>query len=483
MVESAKYQPMSARKRSVLIIEPGTRQLNIFSQFTLPRLGSFLLAGLANRTANWKGRVFVEGRQWFDLDKWISRHGQPDVVCISTITPTANRSYRIADACRSRGIYVVMGGPHVTFMAEEALDHSDLVVRGEGERTFEALLGLWSEAEVKRDDTVYSAVPNLSWKDATGSVRHNAEGPKVEDLDALPLPDFSIADGTADCVINGKRTVVVQTSRGCPFDCSFCSVTAMFGRKLRYRSIASVIYELEKYDAPNHVVFFCDDNFAANKARARELVEAMLTRGFRFRWSTQVRADIARDPELLRLMKRAGAHTLFIGFESVNSRSLMEMKKAQQLEEMRAAIETIHRAGIHIHGMFVLGFESDDARTADETVRFIQKMRLTSAQLLILTPLPGTELHKQLTAQGRIVSRDWDLYDAHHVVFRPGTLTPYELQFAQVTGHSRLYSLPQILKKVITGRFVSAGLSLYARKINQRWQKENAQYLARLGST
>ncbi|NLH75054.1 MAG: B12-binding domain-containing radical SAM protein [Verrucomicrobia bacterium] len=474
---------MSARRRLVLIIEPGSRQLNIFSQFTLPRLGSFLLAGLANRNPNWTGRVFVEGREWFDLDRWISRHGQPDVVCISTITPTANRSYQIADACRSKGIPVAMGGPHVTFMPDEALNHAELVVRGEGEIAFQALLDLWSDGPIKGTDPRYAGVPNLSWKDDAGGVHHNPLGAKVEDLDTLPLPDFSLADGTADCVIGGKRTVVVQTSRGCPFDCSFCSVTAMFGKKLRHRSTASVVEELEKYDTPKHVVFFCDDNFAANKAKARELVEAMLRRGFRFHWSTQVRTDVARDPELLGLMKKSGAHTLFIGFESVNPTSLKEMKKAQQLDEMRAAIETIHRAGIHIHGMFVLGFESDDTRTAEETVKFIQRMKLTSAQLLILTPLPGTELHKQLTAQRRIVSQDWDLYDAHHVVFRPRTFTPCELQYAQVNGHTRLYSLPQVLKKIVTGRFLSASLSLYAWQINRRWQKDNAEYLAWLRSS
>ncbi|MCX8107911.1 MAG: B12-binding domain-containing radical SAM protein [Verrucomicrobiae bacterium] len=468
---------MSARKRLVLVVESGSRHLNIFSQFTLPRLGSFILAGLANQHGRWTGRVFIEGRQWLDLDAWISRHGRPDLVAISTITPTVRRGYQLADLSRSKGIPVIIGGPHVTFMPDEALEHADFVVRGEGENAFRTLLDIWSDNPIELKNHLYTGVPGLSWKDDVGQNHHNPPGPGVENLDLLPVPDFSVADGTADCVIGRKRTVIVQTSRGCPFDCSFCSVTAMFGRKMRYRSVSSVVEELRKYNTPDHVVFFCDDNFAANKARARQLVEAILEKGFRFRWSTQVRTDVARDPELLRMMKRSGAHTLFIGFESVNPGSLAEMRKAQELDEMRAAIEAIHGVGLHIHGMFVFGFENDDQRTVEKTVDFIKQMRLTSAQLLILTPLPGTQLHWKFSQEKRLLTQDWDLYDAHHVVFRPAMLTPVQLQRAQVEGHSRLYAMHEIVKKIFTGRFLSAGLAIYARRINRRWQEQNAGYM------
>lgn len=467
----------------MLLIEPASRQVHVFSQFTLPRLGSFVLAGLVNRRAGWSARVFVEGRRWFDLHAWISRHGRPDLIGISTITPTATRGYELADVCRREGIPVIIGGPHVTFMPEEALAHADLVVRGEGEIAMEKLMDLWGDSAPPPTDPLYASIPNLTWRDGGGVVRHNPIGPRVEELDKLPLPDFSLADGTADCVIAGKKTVVVQTSRGCPFDCSFCSVTAMFGKKLRHRSVASVITELRRYNRQDHFVFFCDDNFTANKKRARELMETMLAERFEFQWSTQVRVDVARDPDLLRLMKRAGGHTLFIGFESVNPQSLAEMKKGQKLEEIRSSIRTIHQAGFHIHGMFVFGFDSDDARTSEATTRFIQEMGLTSAQLLILTPLPGSELHTQLLAQRRITSSDWSLYDAHHVVFRPTKLTPVELQLAQVEGHARLYSLSETFKKLITGRFLSAGLSLYAWKTNRQWQRGNEEYMLRLSQT
>jgi radical SAM superfamily enzyme YgiQ (UPF0313 family) len=469
-------------KRLMLFVEPAAAQLNIFSQFTLPRLGSFILAGLVNRRPDWSARVFVEGRQKFNLPLWIEKHGRPDVVGISTITSTVKRGYAIAAECRALGIPVVLGGPHVTFVPEEALGHAGLVVRGEGEGAMNALLDLWKDGYTEATHPSHAGVPNLSWKDASGTVRHNAMAPWIADLDALPVPDFTLADGTADCVIGRQKTVMVQTSRGCPFDCTFCSVTGMFGKAFRYRSIESILEELRRYDRPNHFVFFCDDNFTANPRRARELLEAMIAAKFQFQWSTQVRTDVGRDPDLVSLMKRAGCHTVFIGFESVNPNSLTEMKKRQSLEDVCKAIDVVQTAGIHIHGMFVFGFEADNWDTVEATVRFARDQKLTSVQLLILTPLPGSKLHQQLGAEGRITSSDWDLYDTHHVVYRPAGFTPYELQRAQIYGHTRLYTLPEGLRKLVCGRWVAAGLSFYAWKINRDWQKGNQEYLRALAA-
>jgi len=130
-------------KHLALFIEPTAAQLNIFSAFTLPRLGSFILAGLVNRRPSWRAGVFIEGRKRFDLRAWMAEHGRPDLVGISTITPTAQRGYALADECRALGIPVILGGPHVTFIPDEALAHAELVVRGEGEQAMNALLDLW----------------------------------------------------------------------------------------------------------------------------------------------------------------------------------------------------------------------------------------------------------------------------------------------------------------------------------------------------
>jgi radical SAM superfamily enzyme YgiQ (UPF0313 family) len=158
------------------------------------------------------------------------------------------------------------------------------------------------------------------------------------------------------------------------------------------------------------------------------------------------------------------------------------MKKSQNLEDIHQAIQVVQAAGIHIHGMFVFGFEEDNWDTVEATVAFARKMKLTSVQLLILTPLPGSELYQRLGAEKRITSFDWDLYDTHHVVYRPAAFTPFELQCAQVYGHTRLYTLSENLKKLATGQLVAAGLSFYAWKINRDWQKNNQEYLRRLAA-
>jgi len=151
----------------------------------LPRLGSFILAGLVERRSSWNARVFIEGRRRFDLSAWIAEHGRPAVVGISTITATVNaatRSRTIAAPGTSRHL----GGPHVTFLPDEALTHAKFVVRGEGEGAMSALLDVWSEGYEDATDARYAAVPNLSWKDAAGVIRHNAMMPWITDLDALP---------------------------------------------------------------------------------------------------------------------------------------------------------------------------------------------------------------------------------------------------------------------------------------------------------
>ncbi len=405
--------------KKIVLIESKAPNLHIFSQFALPRLGTLILGTLMKRRG-WEVELFVEEIRRVDYD--LVRGA--DLVGISTITPTAPRAYAIADRIRDMGIPVVMGGPHVTFLADEALDHADYVVRGEGEW---ALAELSEALELGGD---FSGIQNLSYR-RNGRAVHNPQRPAPDDLDSLPFPDFSLLK--RDHPTLGRRTTIpVMTSRGCPFDCSFCCVTGMFGRKYRYRSTENVLAELRRYDSRKHSIFFYDDNFAANRRHTKELLEGMIREDFKFTWTTQVRADVAKDAELVGLMKRAGCHTVYIGFESVNPDSLEAMKKKQTVQEITEAIKVLHRNRIHIHGMFVIGFDQDDWKTVEQTVRFAEKTRLTSTQFLILTPLPGTEFHDKMAAENRIQFGDWSLYDAHHAVFRPARFSIFDLQKAQM---------------------------------------------------
>jgi len=448
----------------IIFIEPKAPNLHIFSKFMLPRLGLYILGTLAKQRG-WDVEIVYEEMQKIDFLQVESS----DLVGISTITSTAPRAYMIADKIRQMGIPVIMGGPHVSFQTEEALGHADFVIRGEGEKALMAFFDAW---EGKKN---YETVPNLSFK-KNGNLVHNPLVPNTSDLDQLPFPELAQLNYNPKRLA-GYRTIPIQTSRGCPFDCAFCSVTSMFGKKYRFRSTQNIIEELRQYNDKKNIIFFYDDNFAANPRHTKELLHAMIEENFKFKWTTQVRADVAKDLELVRLMQKAGCHTLYIGFESVNPKSLKEMKKKQTVEEITRAVKVLRRHKIHIHGMFVYGFDEDDWKTVKKTVRFAKKTKLTSSQFLILTPLPGSEFFNKVVEQGRILLTDWALYDAHHAVFKPSRLSLARLQKAQIFSHKRFYSLFEIVKKFLCGKWIDLGLAHYARNLNRLWKKKNKTFL------
>jgi radical SAM superfamily enzyme YgiQ (UPF0313 family) len=299
----------------IVFIEPKAPNLHIFSRYPLPRLGTILL-GTMMKQRGWEVEIFVEELR--DIDFAVIESA--DLVGISTITSTAPRAYAIADRVRKRGIPVLMGGPHVTFLPDEALEHADFVVRGEGEQALMDFIDAREKGESLAD------IPNLSYRE-NGRTVHNALRPFLKDLDQIPFPDLSLLKSTRKGIL-GLSSIPVQTSRGCPFDCSFCSVTGMFGKKYRFRSPENIIEELRRYNQRQNLIFFYDDNFTADRKRAKVLLEARIRENFKFKWTTQVRADVAEDLELVKLMKKAGCHTLYIGFESVNPKSLKSMKEA-----------------------------------------------------------------------------------------------------------------------------------------------------------
>lgn len=448
----------------IVFIEPKAPNLHIFSRFPLPRLGTIIL-GTMMKQRGWEVEVFVEELREIDFAVIKSAH----LVGISTITSTAPRAYALADKVREKGIPVIMGGPHVTFMADEALEHADFVIRGEGEQTLMAFI----DALEKGGD--FSGIPNLSYQE-DGRTIHNTRRPFVKDLDQIPFPDLSLLKTTRK-EIPKLRSIPVQTSRGCPFECSFCSVTGMFGKKYRFRSTKNIIEELQRYDHRKNLIFFYDDNFTADRRRAKDLLEAMIRERFKFKWTTQVRADVAKDPELVKLMKKAGCHTLYIGFESVNPESLKAMKKRQTVEDITEAIKVLRKHRIGVHGMFVYGFDEDDWKTVKQTVRFAKRSRLNSTQFLILTPLPGSEFFNRVSQEDRIQFRDWALYDAHHVVFKPARLSLFDLQRAQIFSHKKFYSLKESVKRLLKGKWFDVAIAGYARNLNRVWQKKNELYL------
>jgi len=461
-----------ALKRLVMI-EPQAPGRHIYSRMHLPRLGAVLLATLA-RDRGWHADVFVEDVAPVDWQTVL----RADLVGISTITGTASRAYAMADALRARGIPVIMGGPHVTFCADEALAHCDFVLRGEAEHTFMQFL------DAAARSAPVSHVPGLSYHNGGDVTVHNPAPETVVDLDELPAPDFSLIHGWGAAHGLGSEPIIpVQATRGCPFGCTFCSVIGMFGRRLRTRSRDHVIAELEKWRGQGVHAFFYDDNFTANRTAAKRLLRAIDdSPGLIKTWSSQVRTDCASDPDMLSLMHKTHCSHVFIGFESVNPKVLRDTHKQQDVAGMKEAVRRFTRAGVDVHGMFVFGFDGDTPEMMEATLDFAINSGIWSAQFLILTPFPGTPLHDGMTAEGRIHMKDYSFYDAHHVVFEPTGITALQLQQAQMRAHDRFYSRKRLARGLFSRDWVRTALFVYARKLNADWQTDNDAYLKTLAA-
>ncbi|RJP81830.1 MAG: radical SAM protein [Candidatus Zixiibacteriota bacterium] len=446
----------------ILLIEPAPPGFHVFSKSQMPRLGLPLLGAILRERGH-EVRIHLGALG----PKALSRHLDCDLVGLSTTTSTALEAYRLADQFRALGKTVVIGGVHASFLPEEALEHADFAVRGEAEESFPALLDCLAKGVLPED------VPGISYR-RSGEIVHNPDAPLLPDLDRYPFPDFGLITSPHPLSIRP-----LQTSRGCPFPCNFCSVTRMFGRKVRFRSVESVLEELRRAQAPD--VFFYDDNFCAKPEYTRELLTGMLERGLKPKYfEAQVRADVTRHPDLVELMARAGCCQVYVGFESINPESLKAYDKRQSPEEIETAMEVFHKHKIRVHGMFVIGSDFDTRKTARETLRFVRRRGVDTIQFMMLTPLPGTDFFRQLEAQGRILTYDWSLYDGHHAVFLPRRMSPVRLQKTTIRAMSRFYTWREGLKAAIRMNKYQVNYRLMGWYIIRRWKWDNRGWLPRL---
>jgi radical SAM superfamily enzyme YgiQ (UPF0313 family) len=442
----------------IVLVEPKSPDRHVFSRWKLPRLGLAIL-GTRLRAAGHDVKIFVEDIAPVDFDAFFAA----DLVGLSTITSTAPRSYEFARAARKAGIPVVMGGPHVTFLTNEALQNCDYVIRGEAD---DLIVEFARRIETKES---MEGLPSLSWHRGE-EVVHNPSATACVDVAALPEPDLALIQGYKD-----DGVVPVQTSRGCPFDCKFCSVTKMFGREYRFQSTEKVMTQLRRLR--NRYVFFYDDNFTANRKRAKDLCRAMIAEDLRLKWSAQVRCDAADDPELMDLMARAGCYYVYIGMESVSPAALKCYNKRQSVEQIEAAIHAFDRHNIRIHGMFIFGADEDTTETVRQTARFARRHQLASAQFMILTPLPGTPVFDEMERDGRLLTHDWSLYDAHRVVFRPKQMTIFELQVETIRAFGTFYSLSAALRRIVRLDWFSLVIKLWGRHAARQSRKRLQEYV------
>jgi hypothetical protein len=424
----------------VTFVEPRAQYLNFYTAFQkhVPLMGPLYLGTLLKQRGH---DVSVYNENIHEID--YSDLQDSDVLGISTLSTTAPHGYEIAEGFRAlnpRG-RVIIGGPHATFLPEEAARYADHVVLGEAETIIADLV-------------------------ETGGDRI-VQGKAVQHLDDLPFPDFSILRGFT------HHITPVSTSRGCPHNCNFCSVTPMFGRKYRFRSTESVIAELSR--SKHRHIFFYDDSFASNKKRTKELLHQMIEQGITPKWTTQARADdIASDEELVELMAAANCGRLCIGFESVNDDTLERYGKRQTVEDVSKCLKLLHKHHIKVHGMFI----------SEGYSKVYNELGLDSLQLCVLIPLVGSKLYEKVKAAGTLLSdrfpQDWALFDGVHVVHWPENMSPFEMQRQTMRALGGYYSRLNAAKLFLRGHFGDGFLRAFGHRTLSRWERQNADFMASL---
>ncbi len=410
-----------ADKKKLLLISPLATKSLLGGDFyfRLPTLGLLKVAALT--PTEWQVSIIDEKVEPLDLDQ------DADLVGITAMTPAVNRAYEIADKFMERGIKVVMGGMHVSKLPDDALQHCDSVLIGEAEDIWPQVLEDWHKGRLRK---IY---------------QHEDGYPSLENR---PAPDWGLYEGKRYLPVH-----FIETTRGCPHNCEFCSVTNSFGGKFRNRPVDEVereIQSLKPFDgrfALKNVVFFVDDNIISNRRHAKELLTRI--RPYNLKWLGQASVNIAKDDELLSLCQKSGCMGLLVGFETLSSDNLSTMgKRFNKPENYIDVVRKLHDYGIGVFGSFVFGFDHDDEGVFDRTLDFIVKAKLDVCYFSILTPYPGTRLYEQMLKEDRIIDHDWSNYNTNNAVFMPKLMKPERLLEGFHHVLKGCFSYPSIFKRL-----------------------------------
>jgi radical SAM superfamily enzyme YgiQ (UPF0313 family) len=332
-----------------------------------------------------------------------------DIVGISVWTAAAKRAYQLADAIRSRGVPVILGGPHVTLCPDEAQAHADCVVVGEAEAVWPQVLADAERGRLKRryagEALPLSATPDADWA-------------------SVPASDYVM-------------TASVSTSRGCVNRCWFCFESSRKGVSFRQRPLEMVLREVQA--AGSRTVAFIDNDLLADRVYAERLLKALVP--MKIQWFGMTTIGAADDERLLDLLAASGCRTLYIGFESVNADCLDEVSKGwNRVETYVRNVKRLHDRDIMVNGSFVFGFDNDGPDVFRRTVAFGIEARLETATFTILTPYPGTLLYRKLDKEGRILDRNWAHYDTTRAVFLPKRMSPERLEAGYFKAYRDFYA-------------------------------------------
>lgn len=416
----------------------------INQEFTLLPLNLGMLAALT--PPDIEVSVVDEVVEKVDFDEHV------DLVGISCTTTVVPRAYEIAAEYRERGVKVVLGGTHPTLIPHEAVKHADSVCIGEAEGSWREILADFKRGKLKQ---VYRNDGYCS-------------------LESLPIPRRDLFDAEHYLPIHG-----IQTTRGCPFACDFCAVTAMFGHKYRFRPVKDVLAEIDTLE--HKYVFFYDDNIVGNPRYSGELFRSLIP--YKKRWIGQASTTVIRDPELLKLMAKSGCKGLFVGFESLSEENLRQsQKKHNDPRQYKEVAKRLHDLGIAISGAFVFGLDNDDRTVFERTLEFAMDIELDIAQFNWLAPYPGTPIYDRMKAENRLINNEWWLTGSGlgDVVYYPRMMSPDELKEGSRWVRKNFYSTSSILRRFFgksrlsLSRLSLFDLALYT-KFNQGYKKQYAR--------
>jgi len=342
---------------------------------------------------------------------------KPELVGITSLTASAAGAIRLAKKYRSIGVKVVMGGIHPTATSEQMLQYCDAVVRGEAENTWPGLIRDFLAGKMQR---IYSSDPK-------------------PDLADYRWPRRDLLKRHKYLVFN-----MVETSRGCPFNCMYCTDWVIYGPKYRFRPVQDVVEEIRSMRGRFHV--FLDNNIVGNPTRAKELFEALIP--LRIKWVAQASITMAYDEELVRLAKRSGCLGVLVGLETLNKNMLKKIGKPVDPARYISDIALIQKHGIFVQGEFIFGFDEDDESVFLETLEFAERAKLASARFAILKPYPGTRFHEQCRREGRLGEQDWSKYHSRNVAFTPMLLTARQLQEGRDMCDSRFATVRSLWNRV-----------------------------------
>ncbi len=375
-----------------------------------------------------------------------------DLVGLSCMTSNAPRAYALAGEFKKRGKTVVLGGVHPTILPEEALQHADSVVIGEAEGVWPRLLDDYGKGRLQR--TYHNPCPPL---DQYVPIRCHT---------GLKKGLF--------------RIIPVMTTRGCPYDCDFCCVHDIYGPKVRHIPVENVVRYL--IESGGKRFMFLDDNIVGDPRYAKDLFRAM--KPLRIKWVGQASLSFVRDTELLRLAAGSGCAGLFIGLESVSESRLGRMRKSlNKVGEIEEAIKKLMSFGIILMASVIFGFDEDTADTFGETLEFLNRNRIGTAQFNVLTPYPGTRTYRRLKEENRLLTEDWKYYNHTTVVYKPGRMTPSELALGRLRTREEFTRISSIIRRFpynLGHPLFYLALNILSRRICKAEIRGYPRYAARL---